>query len=189
MGMGEPFLNYDNVINSIKIFNDDNKLNIGARHMVVSTSGIVPKINNFANLGLQVRLAISFHASNDKLRSSLMPINDKYSINKLLKSVDNFIKSTNKRVTFEYVLIKGINDSESCAKELVSILKNRLVYVNLLIYNPHDFADFKKPDVKTIQKFKDILDIAGIECSIRKSMGDDISGACGQLSGKNGKEN
>lgn len=184
MGMGEPFLNYENVIESIKILNSENYFNIGARHMTVSTSGIIPKINEFSELGLQVRLAISLHATNEKLRTTLMPINEKYPLKELLKTTDNFTKKTNKRVTFEYVLIKDINDQIKHAKELAELLKGKLAFVNLLIYNPHEFADFEKPIIETVHKFKETLENEGIECAIRKSMGDDISGACGQLSGK-----
>ena len=184
MGMGEPFLNYENVVCAIKIINNENYLNIGARHITVSTVGIIPRINDFVQLGLQVRLAISLHAPNDKLRNEIMPINKKYPIDKLLDSTDKFSKITNKRVSFEYVLIKNINDSISCATELAHLMKNRLAHVNLLVYNPHEFCNFEKPSKNVVLRFKRILDENGIECSIRKSLGDDISGACGQLSGK-----
>ena len=184
MGMGEPFLNYENVVCAIKIINNENYLNIGARHITVSTVGIIPRINDFVQLGLQVRLAISLHAPNDKLRNEIMPINKKYPIDKLLDSTDEFSKITNKRVSFEYVLIKNINDSISCATELAHLMKNRLAHVNLLVYNPHEFCNFEKPSKNVVLRFKRILDENGIECSIRKSLGDDISGACGQLSGK-----
>ena len=184
MGMGEPFLNYENVVCAIEILNDENYLNIGARHITVSTAGVIPRINDFAKLGLQVRLAISLHAPNDKLRSELMPINNEYPLSKLLEATDEFSKITNKRVSFEYVLIKDVNDSVICANELVSLMKDRLSYVNLLVYNPHEFSDFEKPSKSVVLRFKKILDNNGINCSIRKSLGDDISGACGQLSGK-----
>ena len=188
MGMGEPFLNYENVIKSIKILNDKEKFNIGARHITVSTSGIIPRIYDFANFELQTRLAISLHAPNQKLRSELMPINKKYPLNELMKACDFFTKKTNKRISYEYVLIKNINDSKKEAEELVELLKNRLAHVNLLIYNPHEFATFERPDISTVMNFKKILDENGIKNSIRKSMGDDISGACGQLSGKKVKK-
>jgi 23S rRNA (adenine2503-C2)-methyltransferase len=155
--------------------------------MTVSTSGIVPKIKEFMNLGIQVRLAISLHAPNEELRSKLMPINEKYSLKELMDATDEFTKKTNKRVTYEYVLIKDINDSVEHAKQLIKLLKGKLAFVNLLIYNPHEFAKFEKPDIGVVNKFKDVLDNVGIECTIRKSMGDDISGACGQLAGKNKK--
>ncbi len=184
MGMGEPFLAYDSVISAIKILNDETKYNIGARHITVSTSGIVPKIYDYANLGIQTRLAISLHAPNDKLRSELMPINKRYDLDELMKACDNFTQKTNKRISYEYVLIKNTNDSIENAKELVELLKNRLAHVNLLIFNPHEFSQFEMPDKTTVLRFRDILQEGGIEVSIRKSMGDDISGACGQLSGK-----
>lgn len=184
MGMGEPFLNYDNVISSIKILNDRTKFDIGARHITVSTSGIIPKIYEFADLNIQCRLAISLHAPNNKLRSELMPINDKYNLNELMKSCDNFTNKTNKRITYEYVLIDKINDSDDDAIELANLIAGKLAFVNLLVYNPHPFANFKKPEKSKVNNFKKILERQGIECGIRRSMGDDISGACGQLSGK-----
>jgi 23S rRNA (adenine2503-C2)-methyltransferase len=187
MGMGEPFLNYDNVVHSVKLLNDEKYFGIGARHIVVSTVGISDKIYEFAKLNLQVRLAISLHASNDKLRDDLMPINKKYNIKSILDATDYFSSLNNKRVTFEYVLIKGVNDGLENAKELADLLKGRLAFVNLLVYNPHDYADFEKPDKKKVVEFRDKLLEEGVECSIRRSMGDDISGACGQLAGERKK--
>jgi 23S rRNA (adenine2503-C2)-methyltransferase len=184
MGMGEPFLNYENVVCAIEILNSEKYLNIGARHITVSTVGIIPRINDFARIGLQVRLAISLHAPNDKLRNELMPINKEYPLSRLLEATDKFSKITNKRVSFEYVLIKDVNDSVSCANELAHLMKNRLAHVNLLVYNPHEFCNFEKPDKSVVLRFKKILEGKHIDCSIRKSLGDDISGACGQLSGK-----
>ena len=184
MGMGEPFLNYDTVISAINILNDKDKLNIGARHITVSTSGFPDKIRAFADFPLQCRLAISLHAPNEKLRSELMPINNKYSLSEVMKACDYFTAKTNKRVSYEYVLIKGVNDSKENALELVNLLKARLAHVNLLVYNPHEFAKFERPDERAVSNFKKVLDEHGIENSIRKSMGDDISGACGQLSAK-----
>lgn len=184
MGMGEPFLNYGAVVDAVKILNDSDKFNIGARHITVSTSGIVPKIYEYADLPIQTRLAISLHAPNDKLRSELMPINKKYLLSELMKACDYFTDKTNKRVSYEYVLIKNINDKVEYARELAELLKGRLAHVNLLVYNPHEFSKFEKPEKDVVLKFKNVLSEEGIEVSIRKSMGDDISGACGQLSGK-----
>ena len=184
MGMGEPFLNYKNVIESIKIFNNKKYFNIGARHITVSTAGIVPKIREFTELGLQLRLAVSLHAPTDELRSYLMPINQKYSIKELLEATDDFTKKTNKKVSFEYVLITNVNDRKEDAEKLAKLLKPRLCHLNLLVFNPHEFSTFKKPSKESVLAFKKIMDKEGIECSIRKSLGDDISGACGQLSGK-----
>jgi len=184
MGMGEPFMNYENVIESIKIFNDRDKFDVGARHIVVSTSGIIPKIKEFMNLDLQVRLAVSLHAADDKLRSSIMPINKKYHLKDLIDACDQFTEKTNKKISYEYVLIKDVNDSEDDARELSGLLKGKLAHVNLIVYNPHKFSDFKRPAPGVVMNFKKVLDRNRIECSIRKSMGDEISGACGQLAGK-----
>ncbi len=184
MGMGEPFLTYDTIIESLKIFNDEKKFNIGARHITVSTSGIIPKIYEYADLTIQSRLAISLHAPNSKLRSKIMPINDKYPLKELMKACDYFTTKTNKRISYEYVLIKGINDSIEYAEELSKLLQDRLAHVNILVYNPHEYSDFERPNEQVVKNFKKILDQNSIQNSIRKSMGDDISGACGQLSGK-----
>ncbi len=187
MGMGEPFLNYENLIESIKILNDENFFKIGARHIIVSTAGIVPKIKEFANLGLQIRLAVSLHAPTDELRSKLMPINNEYNLSELFEATDYFTEQTNKKVSYEYVLIKGINSSKQHAEQLAQLLKERLAYVNLLIYNPHQFADFEKPTPETVFNFKKVLELHHIECSIRKSLGTGIDGACGQLAGNQKK--
>lgn len=187
MGMGEPFLNYENVVCALKILNNEQYFNIGARHITVSTAGIVPRIYEFSDLGLQVRLAISLHAPNDLLRSKLMPINKKYPLKEVFAATDEFSKKTNKRVSFEYVLIKDVNDSSECAKQLSDLMNTRLAHVNLLVYNPHEFCDFESPNKNTVLNFKRILDKHGVECSIRRSLGGEISGACGQLSGKKKK--
>lgn len=184
MGMGEPFLNYDKVVEAIKIFKSPDYFNIGARHITVSTSGIIPKIYAYTNANLKTRLAISLHAANDKLRTELMPINKPYPLKDLMAACDDFVEKTNKRVSYEYVLIRNVNDRLEHAKELVELLKGRLAHLNLLIYNPHEFADFEMPFEEDVIAFRDYVQSQGIEVSIRKSMGDDISGACGQLSGK-----
>ena len=133
---------------------------------------------------MQLRLAVSLHAPTDELRSYLMPINQKYSIKELLEATDDFTKKTNKKVSFEYVLIANVNDRKEDAEKLAKLLKPRLCHLNLLVFNPHEFSTFKKPSKESVLAFKKIMDKEGIECSIRKSLGDDISGACGQLSGK-----
>ena len=184
MGMGEPFLVYKDVAQSVRILNDKDCFNIGARHITVSTSGIVPRIYEYAELGIQSRLAISLHAPNNKLRSEIMPLNNRYPLEDLMKACDFFVEKTNKRISYEYVLIRNINDRIDHAKELTKLLKGRLAHVNLLIYNPHEFASYEMPLKQDVIAFRDYLKAHGIEVSIRKSMGDDISGACGQLSGK-----
>jgi 23S rRNA (adenine2503-C2)-methyltransferase len=179
MGMGEPFLNYDNVLKSIRILNGKEYFNIGARSISVSTSGIIEGIEKFSKEGLQVNLAISLHAPNDGLRRELMPIDKKYPLKAVLKVVDNYIKQTNRQVMFEYVLIKGVNDSDKCAEELSKLMKKPLYYVNLILYNATGI--FKPSDTKRVQKFKEILGKNKIVFSQRYRFGDDIQAACGQF--------
>ena len=155
MGIGEPFDNYDNVINFVKIINYAKGLAIGARHITISTCGIVPKIFEFSDLDLQVNLALSLHAPNDELRNKIMPINKVYNISQVLEAIKEYIRKTNRRVTIEYVMLNMINDSKQEALELVKILQCMNVYVNLIPYNETNNLDFKKS--KRIKEFKDIL--------------------------------
>ena len=182
MGIGEPFDNYDNVIDFIKIINDPKCLNIGARHITVSTCGIVPKIIEFASLPLQVNLAISLHAPNDEIRNKIMPISRAYSLTELMDALDYYYEKTNRRITFEYVLLHGINDSEKCALELSKLIKGKNAYVNLINYNETKNIDFKESD--NILKFYDILKKNNIDVTIRRKFGNKISAACGQLRSK-----
>ena len=182
MGIGEPFDNYDNVIDFIKIINDPKCLNIGARHITVSTCGIVPKIIEFASLSLQVNLAISLHAPNDEIRNKIMPISRAYSLTELMDALDYYYEKTNRRITFEYVLLHGINDSEKCALELSKLIKGKNAYVNLINYNETKNIDFKESD--NILKFYDILKKNNIDVTIRRKFGNKISAACGQLRSK-----
>ena len=181
MGIGEPFDNYDNVLKFIKIINSDYGLALGARHITVSTCGIIPKIKEFTKEKLQVNLAISLHAPNDNLRSKIMKINKVYNINELIKVVKDYIKVTNRRVTFEYVLLKDVNDSEKCAHELANLLRGMNCYVNLIPYNATSHLEFKRADKKTILKFYDILKKEKIGVTIRREFGTEVSAACGQL--------
>jgi len=181
MGIGEPFDNYDNVMKFIKIINSGKGIDIGARHITVSTCGIVPKIEEFMNEGLQVNLAISLHAPNDKIRNKLMPINKVYSIDLLIKAVKEYIEVTNRRVTFEYILLNGINDSSKCALELAKLLRGMNAYVNLIPYNETSHLEFKKSEKKTILEFYDILKKNKINVTIRKEFGSEVTAACGQL--------
>jgi len=180
MGMGEPFLNYENVVCAIEILNSENYLNIGARHITISTIGIIPRIHDFARLGLQVRLAISLHAPNDNLRNELMPINKKYPLSKLLETTDEFSKITNKRVSFEYVLIKGINTDLIQARKLTKLLTGLDAKVNLIPVSRfrNEFSPALKLDMIL---FRDILLKAGLPATIRRPRGADIQAACGQL--------
>ena len=184
MGIGEPFDNYDNVMNFIDIINDDNGIALGSRHITVSTSGIVPKIKEFMNNGKQVNLAISLHAANNELRSKLMKVNKAYDLNELMSSIKEYINKTNRRVTFEYILLNGVNDRESDAIQLSKLLKNMNCYVNLIPYNETSHIEFKRSSDCNILKFYDILKKNKINVTIRREYGSKISAACGQLRSK-----
>lgn len=181
MGSGEPLDNYDNTKQFLKIVNDENGLNIGYRHITLSTCGIVPKIYELADLEIPINLAISLHSPYDDKRKEIMPVANKYSINEILDACRYYIKKTNRRVTFEYSLIKGVNDGKKEAEALASLLKGMLCHVNLIPINEVDERDFKKPDKAFIYKFRDYLEERNIPATVRISMGSDISGACGQL--------
>lgn len=183
MGMGEPFLNYENVMKAVKMLNDKEKFGIGARNISISSSGIVEGIEKFSKEGLQVNLAISLHAPTNELREKLMPINKKYSLDNVLNAVNNYIKKTNRQVMFEYLLIKDVNDTDYCATELAKIMKNPLYYVNLILYNPTDGNDFKPSTSERVKRFKDILKSKKIIFSQRFRFGQDIKAACGQFAG------
>ena len=181
MGIGEPFDNYDNVMNFIDIINEPKGIDLGARHITVSTSGLVPKINEFANNPKQVNLAISLHAPNNEIRNKIMPINKAYPIEKLIESVKEYIKKTNRRVTFEYIMLKNINDKVENAIELSKILKGINCYVNLIPYNETSHIEYKKSEKEQILKFYDTLKKNNINVTIRKEFGKKVSAACGQL--------
>ena len=181
MGIGEPFDNYDNVIKFIDIINEPKGIDIGARHITVSTSGLVPKINEFANNPKQVNLAISLHAPNNKIRNEIMNINKAYPIEKLIQAVKDYLNKTNRRVTFEYIMLDKINDTEDCAKELSSLLKGINCYVNLIPYNETSHIKFKASKKEQIMKFYDILKKNNINVTVRKEFGRKVSAACGQL--------
>ena len=181
MGMGEPFLNYDNVMESIKMLNSPDYFNIGSRKISISTAGIIEGIERFSNEELQVNLSISLHAPNDEIRSRLMPVNEKYGIEKLLKTVDEYVKKTNRKVMFEYLMIKGENDSIECAKELVPLMKKPLYMINLIIYNPT--GKFKPSE--NVKEFKEYLEKHGIFTTQRYEFGRKINAACGQLASRN----
>lgn len=182
MGIGEPFDNYDNVINFIKIINHSKGLAIGARHITVSTCGLVPKIEEFSNLDLQVNLALSLHAPNDEIRNRIMPINKVYNISKVMDAIRQYISKTNRRVTIEYVMLNMVNDSIENALELAKLLKGMNVYVNLIPYNETNNIEFKKSEI--VKEFKDTLLKAGINVTVRREFGGKISAACGQLRSK-----
>ena len=184
MGIGEPFDNYDNLVKFLKIINHPKGLAIGARHITVSTCGIVPKIKEFSELDLQINLAISLHAPNDELRNKIMPINKAYPLNVLIPSLKEYLNKTNRRVTFEYILLKGINDTSGHALELANLVQGLNCYINLIPYNETNNIDFKRSSTIQIMKFYDILKKNRINVTIRREFGSKISAACGQLRSK-----
>lgn len=185
MGIGEPFDNYDNVMRAIKIINNQKGLNIGARHISISTSGLVPMIYKFADEELQCTLSISLHATTDEKRSKMMPINNRYNIEELMEACRYYIKKTNKRISFEYALAKDNNDNLEDAKELVKLLKGMLCHVNLIPINKIENGEYVKSTNENIIKFRDYLNEKGIVATIRRELGSDIDAACGQLRRKN----
>ncbi len=181
MGIGEPFDNYENLLKFLANINHPKGLAIGARHITVSTSGIVPKIKEYAHMGLQVNLAISLHAPNNDIRSKLMKINKAYPIEEVVDAIKYYLKVAKRRVTIEYILIDGLNDSKETALELVQLLKGLNVYVNLIPYNEVIEADYKRSKTETMEAFYDILMKHKIQVTLRKEQGHDINAACGQL--------
>ena len=188
MGIGEPFDNYNNVMQAIRIMNNQKGLNIGARHISISTSGIVPMIYKFADEDWQCTLSISLHATNDEKRSKMMPINNRYNIEELMEACKYYINKTNKRISFEYALAKDNNDNLDDAKGLVKLLKGMLCHVNLIPINKIENGNFTKSTNENIIKFRDYLNENGIVATIRRELGSDIDAACGQLRRKNLKE-
>ena len=185
MGIGEPLDNYENVIKAIHILNDPKGLNIGARHISISTSGLVPKIYDLAKENIPCTLSISLHATNNEKRSSMMPVNNAYPIEELIKACKEYIKVTNRRISFEYALAKDNNDNLEDAKELVKLLKGMLCHVNLIPINKIENGKYTKSTNENIIKFRDYLNDHGIVATIRRELGSDIDAACGQLRRKN----
>lgn len=181
MGIGEPFDNYKHLTQFLKTVNDPKGLSIGARHITVSTSGIVPKIKAFAELGIQVNLAISLHAPNDEIRTSLMKINKTYNVDRVLEAVREYLSITNRRVTFEYIMIHELNDSVETAVELANKIKGMNAYVNLIPYNEVIEAPYKRSSRERMEAFYDVLKKHKIQVTLRKEQGHDINAACGQL--------
>ena len=185
MGIGEPLDNYDNVIGAIRIINNPKGLNIGARHISVSTSGLVPKIYDLAKENIQCTLSISLHATNNQKRSEMMPVNKRYNIEELIKACKDYIKITNRRISFEYALAKDNNDNLEDAKELVHLLRGMNCHVNLIPINKIENGSYVKSSNENIIKFRDYLNNNGIVATIRRELGSDIDAACGQLRRKN----
>lgn len=181
MGIGEPFDNYDNIMNFIRIINEPLGLAIGARHITVSTSGLIPKIIEYANESIQTNLAVSLHAPNNELRTKIMKINKAYPIEELMSAIKEYNTITKRRVTIEYILLRDVNDSIKEADELIELLKGLNVYVNLIPYNETSHIEYKRSDNDTVMKFYDRLKRGGINVTVRRRFGNSIDAACGQL--------
>ena len=181
MGIGEPLDNYDNVIKFIELLNSERGLNISQRNITVSTCGIVPKIKELADLKLQITLAISLHAPNDELRKTMMPIANKYSIAEIMDACRYYLDKTGRRISFEYSLVKGVNDTKECANELIELVKGLNCHINLIPVNPIKERDYEQSEKNSIKNFRDMLERKGINATVRREMGRDIDGACGQL--------
>ena len=181
MGTGEPLDNYDNFLKFIHMVSDEHGLNISQRNITASTCGIVPNIRRLAEEKLQITLALSLHGSNQEKRRSLMPVANKYELHEVLEACDYYFEKTGRRITFEYSLVHGVNDTPEDAKELMGILKDRNCHLNLIPVNPIKERNHEKPDKKSAENFKNKLEKNGINVTIRREMGSDIDGACGQL--------
>ena len=184
MGIGEPFDNYDNLCRFLKIINHPKGMAIGARHITVSTCGIVPKVLEFSEFPLQINLAVSLHAPNNEIRDKIMPINKAYPLEKLIPALKTYLERTNRRITFEYILLKDINDSTKCAEELSKLVKGINCYINLIPYNETENIGFKRTNTIQIMRFYDILKKNNVNVTIRREFGGKISAACGQLRSK-----
>ena len=183
MGIGEPLDNYDNIVRFIKIINDSKGIQIGARHITLSTCGLVPKIYLLSKLPIQINLAVSLHAPNDLLRNQLMPVNKVYNIKELMQAIKDYLQVSSRRVTIEYVMLMSVNDSLKEAQELGDLLKGLNVYVNLIPYNETNHLEYKRSSKNRIMAFYDRLKKLGINCTIRREFGSNIKAACGQLRG------
>ena len=181
MGIGEPFDNFENIKRFISVVTNNKMINIGQRHLTISTCGLVPKIYEFADLETGVNLAISLHAPNNEIRDKIMKVNHAYKIEEIMKALDYYIEKTNRRVTVEYVMLAGINDSDECAYELSKLVEGKLMYVNLIPYNETSNFQMKRSNDFKIKSFYDILKMNNVNVTIRKEMGGNLSAACGQL--------
>jgi len=181
MGSGEPMDNYDNVVKFLGLINSEKGLNISQRNITVSTCGLVPRIKQLAELKLQITLAISLHAPNDELRKTMMPIAYTYSIEQIMDACRYYLLQTARRISFEYSLVKGVNDSPECARQLIKLVHGMNCHINLIPVNPIKERDYEQSEKNSIHNFKEILEKAGVNVTIRREMGRDIDGACGQL--------
>ncbi len=187
MGMGEPLDNFENVLRFLELITDENGLNISMRNISLSTCGIVPKINELLNRHLQLTLSISLHAPSDELRNKIMPVNSKYNVDELLRMCRKYASQTSRRISFEYAMLSGVNDSDECARLLASKLKGMLCHVNLIPVNEVAESPFKPSTPERVEKFVEILGKNGINATVRRKLGSDIDASCGQLRQKENK--
>ena len=183
MGMGEPLDNFDNSVRFLKLVSDDNGMNIGLRHISLSTSGVVSGIKKLAEYDLPITLSVSLHAPNDELRRSIMPVAKRWSVEELMKACREYQAVTTRRISFEYALMEGVNDSDKCASQLATLMKGMLSHINLIPANPVKENSFKKPDRRRILQFKEMLEKRGLNATVRRTLGADIDASCGQLRG------
>ncbi|MBQ1549218.1 MAG: 23S rRNA (adenine(2503)-C(2))-methyltransferase RlmN, partial [Clostridia bacterium] len=188
MGMGEPLLNYDNMLRFLDIITGEDGANISARHISVSTCGIVPKIYELMELRPQFTLSVSLHAPNDDIRNRIMPVNRRWGVEVLLQACRDYIAATNRRISFEYAMMSGINDTDECARELASRLKGMLCHVNLIPANEVRENDYVRSSAERLKAFADILEKNGITTTVRRTLGPDIEASCGQLRRNHAKE-
>lgn len=181
MGMGEPFDNYDNALRFLALITDENGLNLSMRHISLSTCGVVPGIYRLAERNLQLTLSVSLHAPNDALRTSMMPVNKKWPVAELIKACKDYTAATSRRVSFEYALVKGVNDTPECARELAALLKGMLCHINLIPVNEVAETGLKKSTAENVKRFEAYLADRGFAVTVRRTLGADINAACGQL--------
>lgn len=189
MGMGEPLDNFDQVMRFLELVGEEKGLSIGMRHISLSTCGIVDKIYELMDKKLQLTLSVSLHAPNDKLRNTIMPINKRYNVQELIKACRDYTETTGRRISFEYALIKGFNDTEECAKELKNLFKGMLAHINLIPANPVHKGKFEKPDKGAVYRFCELLNSYGLNATVRRTLGSDIDASCGQLRAKHSNLN
>ncbi len=189
MGMGEPLDNFDNVVRFLQLVSDERGLNIGMRHISLSTSGLVPGIYKLMEYKFPITLSVSLHAPNDELRSSIMKVNRSFGIESLMKACKDYIAVTGRRISFEYALIEGVNDSDRCAKQLAVLMRGMLCHVNLIPANPVKENSYKKPDRQRLEHFCKLLCSLGVNTTIRRTLGADIDASCGQLRGREIEQN
>lgn len=189
MGMGEPLDNFDNVVRFLQLVSDERGLNIGMRHISLSTSGLVPGIYKLMEYKFPITLSVSLHAPNDELRSSIMKVNRSFGIESLMKACRDYIAVTGRRISFEYALIEGVNDSDKCARQLAVLMRGMLCHVNLIPANPVKENSYKKPDRQRLEHFCKLLCSLGVNTTIRRTLGADIDASCGQLRGREIEQN